>query len=75
MFRGSASPTIPHRRSFAAIPSVSLVLLGHTKRNVSVSHELQREIALVLAISILIPDYQQGEVGEKRAFASQGLCF
>ena len=33
--------------TFTAIPSVSLVHLGHTNRNVSVSHESQREIALV----------------------------
>ena len=47
MFRRSASLAIPHHKSFAAIPSVSLVLLGHTNRSVLVSHEPQREIALV----------------------------
>ena len=47
MFRHSASPAIPYRESFAAIPSVSLVLLGHTNRSVSVSHESQREFVLV----------------------------
>ena len=46
MFRHSASLAIPHRKSFAAIPSVSLVLLGHTNRSVFLSHESQREIAL-----------------------------
>ena len=44
MFGSSASPAIPQRKSFATIPSVSLVLLGHTNRNVSVSHESQREL-------------------------------
>ena len=39
MFRRSASLVIPHHKSFAAIPSVSLVLPGHTNRNVSASHE------------------------------------
>ena len=39
-FRHSASLAIPHRKSFAAIPSISLVLLGHTNRSVSLSHEL-----------------------------------
>ena len=34
-------------KSFAAIPSVSLVQLGHTNRNVFLSHESQCEIALV----------------------------
>ena len=38
MFRRSPSLAIPHRKSFAAIPSVSLALLGHTNRNVLVSH-------------------------------------
>ena len=47
MFRRSASLAIPHRKSFAAIPSVSLVLRGHTNRSVKLSHESQREIALV----------------------------
>ena len=47
MFRRSASLAIPHLKSFAAIPSVSLVQLGHTNRNVFLSHESQREIALV----------------------------
>ena len=43
MFRRSASLAILHRKSFAAIPS----LLGHTNRTVKLSHESQREIALV----------------------------
>ena len=47
MFRRSASLAIPHLKSFAAIPSVSLVQLGHTNRNVFLSHESQRQIALV----------------------------
>ena len=34
MFRRSASLAIPHLKSFAAIPSMSLVQLGHTNRNV-----------------------------------------
>ena len=47
MFRRNASLAIPHLKSFAAIPSMSLVQLGHTNRNVFLSHESQREIALV----------------------------
>ena len=47
MFRRSASLAIPHLKSFAAIPSVSLVQLGDTNRSVLLSHESQREIALV----------------------------
>ena len=62
MFRRSASLAILHRRSFAAILSVSLVLPGHTKRNVSGSHASQREIALIYVLSRPIPDYQQGQV-------------
>ena len=46
MFRRSASLAIPHLKSFAAIPSVSLVQPGHTNRSVFLSHESQREIAL-----------------------------
>ena len=76
MFRRSASLAIPHLKSFAAIPSVSLALLGHTNRNVFLSHESQHEIALVKTLSRPIPYYQQGEVGEeKRACVSQGMCF
>ena len=47
MFRRNAWLAIPHLKSFAAIPSVSLAQLGHAKRNVFLSHESQREIALV----------------------------
>ena len=47
MFRRSASLALPHLKSFAAIPSVSLVQLGHTNRSVFLSHESQREIDLV----------------------------
>ena len=47
MFRRSASLALPHLKSFAAIPSVSLVQLGQTNRSVFLSHESQREIALV----------------------------
>ena len=46
-FRRNTSLAILHLKSFAAMPSVSLVQLGHTNRNVFLSHELQREIALV----------------------------
>ena len=41
------------------------MLLGHPDSNVSLLHESQREIALVEALSRPIPDYQQGEVGQK----------
>ena len=76
MFRRSASLALPHLKSFAAIPSVSPVQLGHTNRSVFLSHESQREIALVLALSRPSPYYQQGEVGqEKWACVSQRLCF
>ena len=47
MFRRSASLAIAHLKSFAAIPSVSLVQLGRTNRNVFLSHESQRETDLV----------------------------
>ena len=62
-FRRNSSLAIPHHTSFAATPSVSWVHLGHTNHNVSVSHESQREVALVWAISGPIPDYQQGWEG------------
>ena len=64
MFRRSASLAIPHLKSFAAIPSVSLVLPEHTNRSVFLSHESQREIALAYALSRPIPYYQQGEVAK-----------
>ena len=73
IFRCSASLAIPHRKSFAAIACVSLVLLGRTNCSVSLSHESQREIALVEALSRPIPDYQQREVGE--ITVSQGCVF
>ena len=47
MFRRSALLAIPHRKSLVAIPSVSVVLLEHTSRNVLVSHEFQHEISLL----------------------------
>ena len=75
MFRRSASLAIPHLKSFAEIPSLSLVQLGHTNRNIFLSHESQREIALIYALSRPIPYCQQGEVGKKWACVSQGLCF
>ena len=65
---------IPHRKSFAATRAVSLVVLGHTNRNVSLSHKSQREIALVEALSRPIPDYQQGEVGEKKGPLFRKVC-
>ena len=49
MFRHNASLAIPHLKSFAAIPSISRVHLGHTNRSVSLSHESQREIALAVS--------------------------
>ena len=45
MFRRSASLAILHRKSFAAIPSISVVLLRDTNRNVKLSHDSQREVA------------------------------
>ena len=60
MFRRSTSLAIPHSRSFAAIPSV---------------HESQREIVLLKAFSRPIPDYQQGEVGEKKDLCFAGFGF
>ena len=67
----SLSPQLSGQRlriaNFTVVPSVSLVQLGHTNRNVSLSHESQCGIALVLALSRL-------EVGEQeKAFVSQGL--
>ena len=76
MFCRSASLAIPHLvKSIAAIPSVSAMLLGHTNRNVNLSHESQCEIAFVYAHSRPISDNRQGEGGKQRAFASQGLLF
>ena len=74
MFRGSASLAIPHLKSFAAIPSASLVQLGHTNRNVLLSHESQNEIALVEALSRLIPYCQQGEMGERHGPVFRKVC-
>ena len=47
MLRRNTSLAIPHRKSFAAIPSLALVLLGHTNRSFKLSHESQRQIPLV----------------------------
>ena len=71
MFRRSASLAIPHRKSFAAILSLSLVLFGHTNRNVKLSHESQHEIAPCFGTfktSSLLPTRRSG--GRKT-----GLCF
>ena len=47
MFRRSASLTLPHPTSFAAIPSVYRAILGQMNRNFLLSHESERETALV----------------------------
>ena len=74
MFRRSASLAIPHRKSFAAIPSVSL-LLGHTNRNVKLSHESQREIALDRLGTFKTDSLlQQGEVGEENGPVFGRVC-
>ena len=75
MFRRSASLAIPHCKSFAAVPSVSQVLFGHTNRSISLSHESQCEIALIEAPSRPFPDYQQCEVGEKTGLRFAGFVF
>ena len=46
MFRRSGL-AIPYRKSLAAIPSVSLVLLGHTNCGMKLPHDSQSEIAPV----------------------------
>ena len=74
MFRRSTSLAIPHLRSFAAIPSVSLVQFGHMNPSVFLSHESQREIALIEALSRPIPYYQQGEVGEENGPVFRNVC-
>ena len=61
-------------KSFAAIPSLSSVLLGHTNRSVRSSHESQHEIALVLALSRPIPYYQQGQAGEENGPVFRRVC-
>ena len=66
MFRRSASLAILHHESFAAIPSVARVRLEHMNRNVSLSHELQRGIAIASALSRTTPDYYQGELGGRK---------
>ena len=71
MFRRTASLALPHLKSFAAIPSVSLVQLGHTNRSVFLPHESQREIALVQALSRPIPLLPTRRSGGRK----MGLCF
>ena len=71
MFRRSASLAIPHLKSFAAIPSVSLVQLEHTNRSVFLTHGAQREIGPRLGTfetNSLLPTRRSG--GRK-----MGLCF
>ena len=74
MFRRSASLAILHLKSFAAIPSVSLVRLGHTNRNVFLSHESQREIALVEALSRPIPCCQKEKWGKQNGSVFRNVC-
>ena len=57
--------------SRAAIPSVSLVQLGHTNRSVFLSHKSQRETALVYALSRPIPYCPTRRSGGRK----MGLCF
>ena len=63
-FRCNVSQAIADRTSSAALPSLARVHLRHMNRNISVSCESQREIALLWALSRGIPDYQHGEVGK-----------
>ena len=70
MFRRSASLGVPHLKSFAAIPSVSLVQLGHTNR--SVSCHTNR--------SVKLPSFRNFQdqflITNKRSGGSKmGLCF
>ena len=74
MFRRSTSLAIPHLKSFATIPSVSLVQLGHTNRSVFLSHESQRESALFWVLSRPIPYYQQGKVGKNHGPVFRNVC-
>ena len=76
MFRRSASLVIPHLKGFAAIPCVSLAQLGHTNRNVFLSHESQRRNCPRLGTfktNSLLPTRRSG--GSKMACVSQCLCF
>ena len=74
MFRRSVSLAIPHRKSFAAIPSVPLVHLGQTNRSVSASHKSQHEISLILALSRPIPDYQQRDIEKRYELLFRRAC-
>ena len=73
MFRRSASLAIPHRKSFAVIPSVSLVLLGHPQR-FSVTGIAARNCPRLgtFETDALLPTRRNR--GKIRAFVSQGLC-
>ena len=61
-FRRSDSASQKFRRDTVSLPSAPC---RHTNRSL--------KIALVKALSRPIPDQQQGEVGEKGSFFSQGL--
>ena len=74
MFCCGASLAIPHRKRIAGIASISLAHLGHMNRNVLVSHNSQRDIALFLALSRPIPDYQQGDIGERHGPLFRRVC-
>ena len=70
MFCRSALLATPHRKRFVAIPSVSLVLLGHTNCNVSVSHNR----------SVKLPSFRhfqdQCPTTNRKKWAKQtGICF
>ena len=69
MFRRSASPAIPHLKKFAAIPSVSLVQLGHTNR--SISCHTNR--------SVKLPSFRHFQdqllTTNKEKWEKMGLCF
>ena len=75
MFRRSASLAIPHHKRFAAILSVSVVLLGHMNRNVFSVHT-HRSVKLPLCrhFEDRFPDYQQGEVRETNGPLFRKVC-
>ena len=76
MFRRSASLAIPHLKSFAAIPSLSLVQLGHTNRSVSCHTNRSVKLPSSRHFQDQFLTTNKEKWGKKKwACVSQCLCF
>ena len=74
MFHRSALLAIPHRKSFAAISSVSLMLLRHTNNNVRCHMNHSVKLCSFRHLQARFLTTNREKWWKKRAFVLQGLC-